>query len=72
MIKARLESTNSSEKVQTQSLLEILDDLGGPAAVVAKCIATQLSTLTGKLYMYIIKDGRQNPFHGLIKMLAYF
>ena len=54
-IKARLESTNSSEEVQTH--YQSLDDLGGPAAVIAKCIATQLSTLTGKIYMYISKMG---------------
>ena len=61
-IKAGLQSTNSAEEVQThyQSLLKILDDLGGPAAVVGKSIATQLSTLTGKIYMYISKMGTKS------------
>ena len=54
-LKARLASTNSAEEMQTyyQRFLEVLCDLGGPVALVGESIATQLSTLTGKLYMYI-------------------
>ena len=55
MVKANLELTDSAEKLQKhyQCLLEILDDLGKPAADVGKTIAAQLSTLTGKIYMCI-------------------
>ena len=54
-IKANLEFINSAEKVQTyyQRFLKILDGLGKPVADVGKSIAAQLSTLTGKIYMYI-------------------
>ena len=54
-IKANLELMDSSEKLQTyyQRFLKILDDLGKPVADVSKSITTQLSTLTGKIYMYI-------------------
>ena len=57
--KARLESTNSAEKLQMhyQRLLKSLDNLGEPVAVVNKSIATQLSTLTGKIYMHISRIG---------------
>ena len=54
-IKANLEFINSAEKVQTyyQRLLKILDNLGKPVADVGKSIAAQLSTVTGKIYMYV-------------------
>ena len=55
LFNARLGSTDSTEEVQThcQRFLEILDHLGKSAAVVGKSIAAQLSTLTGKIFMYI-------------------
>ena len=54
-IKANLEFPKSAEKLQTyyQRFLKILDNLGKPVAHVSKSIAAQLSTLTGKIYMYI-------------------
>ena len=58
-IKTNLELTNSAEKLQMhcQHFLKILDNLGQPVADVSKSIATQLSTLTGKIYMHISRIG---------------
>ena len=57
--KARLEFPSSAENLQTyyQRFLKVLDNLGKPVAHVSKSIATQLSTLTGKIYMYIERIG---------------
>ena len=58
-IKARLEFPSSAQKLQTyyQHFLGILDNLGKPTALVGKRIGAQLSTLTGKIYMYIERIG---------------